>query len=395
MPKKKKLKKKKPQKQILLSEKEEKLINSILDNLNELNPDDFKRDITDPRIARALLEKLPLKEKSEVLLVSLVRESFEDKDVQKTVKKISFKLKQKGFYVSRGDSQDDSPVIKPGVDKEDPEAYLGPFSMSGDRAVLIMIPRQPRGIEIGLGVVNYFKGIVYFLHDLYSKKQSREIKKFFFEQTIEVIETTIEHACDTLEKAYKSDTVKSGEKIAGYMKLRPWIKTNVTPLDRPAIYESINLEEVTDDVLTREKLSFLFEDECMATWILDPNKLQPVIEEIIKVDSSPIVLTEDQKNIRINEIKGKAMGDLFPDSMIGALKDMLEEMAYFFLKQEKEEKAGISLVSALELEKTGDLTSSLFLKFLMERSISFFMTGHGEKSEEKKEKDSAPTIITP
>ena len=203
MPKKKKLKKRKPQKQIILSAKEEDLINFILSNLSELNPDDFNREIIDARVAQTLLEKLPLKDESEVSLVSLVRESFDDKTVQKTVKKVAFKLRQKGFFVSLGDSRDDIPLIKPGVDKENPEAYLGPFSMSGDRAVLIMIPRQPRGIEIGLGVVNYFKGIVYFLHDRYSKKQSREIKKFFFEQTIEVIETTVEHACDTLERLIK------------------------------------------------------------------------------------------------------------------------------------------------------------------------------------------------
>ena len=189
--------------------------------------------------------------------------------------------------------------------------------------------------------------------------------------------------------------MKSGKKIAGYLKLRPWIKTNITPLDRPAIYESIDIKDVDDENLTKKNLFFLFEDDCMASWILDPDKLKPVIEEIIKVDSSPIVLSEEQKNIRIDEIKEKSMTEIFPDSMLKALRDMLEEMAHFFHRQEKGEKARTALVSALELEKTEDLKTSLFLKTLMERSISFFMAGHRDKDSGKSEPDSKSTIIMP
>ena len=131
--------------------------------------------------------------------------------------------------------------------------------------------------------------------------------------------------------------------------------------------------------------------------LLRINKALSILEEISEVEESPIIVSEGQKIGRINEIKEKAVSDLYPESRRIRLREDLEEMAYVFYRLDEAEYARLSLLAAVALnEKDSSIKANPFLRFFIEHSLAYYIKMRKDNLDiGDMEDDSSSLIITP
>lgn len=399
-------KKKKPHKKKspgipALPPEEKAQLDALLKDPDVVDLSDVEKQVTSPALALALMDKWSLDDPRAVDLVLAVGKTFDHKDVQKAVKKILFKLKQKGVSVPGEESSDDTSILNFKAEPGRPEASLGPIDGSGGRPVFVAIPRIPTGFQVGVGIVNDETGIVDFLFGDYSKKRMKEVRDLFGRNFSMLIETSFAHAATVLEETYKLSGPGSGaEPLRHYRRLRPYIQDKVTLLDHHLIYDHIPAESLAGEVLTDSQIKSLFEHDMMAGWFFDLEKMEALVKDMDEAENSQILISEEQKANRIREIKEKAVDERYTDAKRLLLKNRLEENAYILFKTEEETLARTCLLAAASLERQSPLIgANPFLMAMLERTLDLYLTATGgvpmPGEEEGGEEDEQPSIIVP
>ena len=382
MAKRKKPKKKKPHTASLLSQEQQTKLTTLLKDVKNLSNANVTEQIASPELAQAFVERLPTQDPEAIPALLAVKEAFPQKNVQKAIKKTIFKFKQKGISLPDLEPEKGPPIVGRRLDVADPSAFLGPIDGTGSRGVLLILPQIPKGVEVGMGAVSDELGFIQFFVGTYSKKQLQEVKKIFFSSFDRAVETPISHAATLLERAYSKSKEGLNELSRGYLQLRPWILENVSLLEQSAIYDFIPTDSISEPSLTTSQIEKLFSHELMKTWIIDPDKLKPLMEDIQRVKESRILVSDAQKTDQINEAKRKTISEVYSEGKRLLMKGRLEEMAYFFFKLEEEEMAGLSLAAARSLdERDSPLFVNPFLEAMVERSLSFHMQAARETQE--------------
>ena len=399
MKKKKKQQKKKTPGSPLLSLEEQTRLDALLKDLQAMDSSRLKEQILSPGLALALVDKLPLDDPGAVDLLLALRTAFDQKDIQKAVKKALFKLRQKGVSIPEDDSAKDTSILKVTHDPGLPEASLGAVDGAGSRPVFVTIPRIPTGFQVGMGIVNEETGIVDFLLGDYSKKRMKEVKDLFARNFSTLVETPFAHAATILERAYDINGPESDEALRHYRRLRPYIQDNVTLLDRSPVYDHIPLETLSEEALTDSQIDKLFEQELLASWFFDIEKMEPLVQDIKEAEESPIMVGDEQKAGRIEEIKAKFISEIYPESRRLLIKTRLEETAYFFFKLGEEAQARTCLLAAVSMNEQSSavMGENPFLTAMLERTLRLYLTATGgspvpgEEAEEKQ--DEGPSLI--
>jgi hypothetical protein len=395
MSKKKKQKKQKAPDKLLLSAEDKSRLETLLENLQDIDSSKIKEHIQSPEVAQALVQKMPPEHPNTVAILASLREAFDQKNVQKEIKRALFKLGRKGVRIPEEDQQGNTPFQMKRTDSDEPDVYLGPVDGSGGRVIFLAVPRIPKGYDIGMGVINDEHGFLEFVSGTYSKKQMKEVKAMFFEQVSPLIETSLSHAASVLESVHSRAVGGQTEATNNYLQLRPLILNKTSPLERPFIYDFLPSEE--PDSLTDSRIQKLLSHKLLETWVVPPEEIRPLMEEITKTEESPLVMSEVQKTNRLDEIKDKALDDLYPDEKRALLKARLEEMSFVFYKLGEEEYARLSLAAALSLaEKDTMLRVNPFLKALLHRTLDLYFKSIKEMKQPEKEaeqEDSSKLIL--
>ena len=341
------------------------------------------------------MERLPLNDDSTIHLLTAIHERFQDKQVHRAIKRVLFKLEKKGFAVKGFfEEKDRAPAIFMPAEREKPVACLGPIDSTGFRAVLIELHRAMKGVDLGVGLVSDEFGIQQFLFANFSKKRAKQIKEDLSRDAGPLVETSLSHAATVLEKAYGRHTEIHLNAPSEYLELRPWLLENVSLLDRPIIYDSLPKGSVPEGIVTGSQLEKLFQHSLFEFWVDDFESLEPFMEDILKLEDSPILINDAQKADRAGEIKKKGIEKLFPVSRRALLKNRLEEMAYLFFKLEDEESSRLALAAALTAEQEDTiLGSNQVIEFLFDRSLNFYMDAAKKDAEEADSEDDAPSSI--
>jgi hypothetical protein len=379
----------------MLTADEKALLEVLFRETEKIDPSRLQELIPVPGLALDLIENLSIDSARTPELLLAFSKAFPQKEVQKAVRKTLFKLKQKGLSVPELDVQGLAGFILSRPEKEEPKAYVGPIDGTGSRAVLIAIPQTPQGHDLGMGVVNDEQGILEFSFGRYSRKNAKEVQKIFFEKVSSMVETDLSHAAALLERAY---TRRAGgtESSADYLRLRPWLLDHARPLEKPKIYEVLPSDAVSRNTPTGSQIQKLLDHEYMATWIVDPEKLESVVEEINEAEQSRILVSEIQKTERINQIKQASIGKLYPDTQRATIKQRLEEMAYVFFKTGEEPYARLSIACAMSLEdKDSLLRVNPFLSALLEKSLDFHFSARRTQDTTRGTNQSPSRIILP
>jgi hypothetical protein len=379
-----------------LTMEETKRIERLLSEPQNLTPSRIQKELTSPPMALAFVEKLTFDLPQVVVLVSTVRESFPQKEVQRAIKKTVFRLKQKGVILPESDKAEKKPVFIKAPEREEPTSFVGPIDGMGNRPLMLVIPQIPSGVDLAMAFTNDETGLVEFLFGRYSKRAMREVKDLFFQREPNMVETSISHGATLLEEAYRLNPSSSEDPSKQYLKLRPWILDHVGLLEKPAIYGVISPKDVTTKSVTFHDVEKFLAQPLMESWILEVETMRPVLEDIQDTDESRILISEEQKMDRIRDIKEKAVADLFPMDKRLIVKRRLEEMAYLFEKRSEGDIARLALQIGHSLEaETDSFLVNPFLLALIERSVDFFEAIKHSQEGEPLEEDPRPTIIRP
>jgi hypothetical protein len=394
---KKKAKKKKPAPPSLPAQ-EETLLASLLQDFEDSDPAQVVAKLPDSRLARVFVERLPLNDESTIHMLAAIHEAFQNKQVRKAIKRVLFRLDKKGVAVEGFcEEKDTTTAVFIPAEREKPVAHIGPIDSNGFRAVLIELHRAMKGVDLGAGLISDEHGIQQFLFANFSKKRTRQIKEDLTRDVGPLMETSLAHAATVLEKAYGRHTEIHSNAPSEYLELRPWLLENVSLLDRPIIYDSLPEGSVPEGSVTGSQLEKLFQQNLFESWIDDFESLKPFMEDILKLDDSPLLLNDAQKADRAGDIKKKGIEKLFPISRRALLKNRLEEMAYLFFKLEDEESSRLALAAALTAEQEDSaLKPNPLIEFLFDRSLNFYMASAKRDAEKLDAKDDAPSgIILP
>jgi len=377
---------------------EEALLTSLFQDFEDSDPARIVEKLPDSRLARVLVERLPLNDGSTIHLLTAIHERFQDKQVHKAIKRVLFRLEKIGVTVEGFSSgKVSTPAVFMPAEREKPVACLGPIDSNGFRAVLIELHRAMKGVDLGVGLISDEHGIQQFLFANFSKKRTKQIKEDLSRDVGPLVEASLSHAATVLEKAYSRHTEIHSNTPAEYLELRPWLLENVSLLDRPIIYDSVPEGSVPEGTVTGSRLEKLFQHSLFESWVDDFESLKPFMEDILKLDDSPILLNDAQKADRAGEIKKKGIEELFPAPKRALLKNRLEEMAYLFFKLGDEESARLALATALTAEQEDTvLKPNPLIEFLFDRSLNFHMDSAKKAAQEAdKEVDASSGIILP
>jgi hypothetical protein len=381
-----------------LPETEEELITSLLQEFGDCDPCELASRIPDPRLAKVLVERLPLDNEFSIRLMSEIDDHFKDNKVHKSIKRALFKLEKRGVSVElfHGEDNRSSAILKP-PERDEPIAYLGPVDGIGSRALVIVLDRSMKGLDIGMGVVSDEHGIQEFLFGNLSRKRTKETIDQLAETAGPLVEASLSHAVTIVENSYQRHLELHPEAPADYLELRPWLLENVTLLNRPVIFEYMPEISFSDGILTDSQIHKLFQHRLMESWLIDFESLKPFMEDIEKLEKSPIFLSGTQKADQAREIKKKGMEELFPTVKRALLKHRLEETAYIFFKLDEAEYSKLCLYAgkAMDQEDT-TLRANPIIEHLFDRSLNFYLnSNHGVVEEESREDDTSSSIIVP
>ncbi|NIR17453.1 MAG: hypothetical protein GWN86_27500, partial [Desulfobacterales bacterium] len=92
-----------------------------------------------------------------------------------------------------------------------------------------------------------------------------------------------------------------------------WILESVSLLEQSAIYDLMPFDSLSEEGLTSSQIEKLLAHELMKTWIIDPDKIKPLVEDIQKVKESRILVSDAQKTEQITEAKRKATREIFSE----------------------------------------------------------------------------------
>lgn len=393
MPKKQK-KKKPPRQHSRTSPEEDALVEALLADYKDLPPEQTAERAAKPSVAAALIERLPLEApETPPLLVALSR-AFPEKNVQKAIRRTLFKLKQRG-----GDLPDiptnasAAPVSRP-AGQEEPLSYVGPVDGSGSRPVFVALPQAPKGFFVGIGIVGDEEGIIHFHAGPYSKKRMKELESQIMEETggAAMIPTSLSHAAAVLEQGYQRSKEKAARVPPDYLSLRPLLQEKAPPLERAAVYDLMTEDEIPAGPLTSSQTEKLFDHELMQSWVVDPDRAKPLIEEMMRVQESPIFLTEAQKLDRIRDLQEKWIEENYPPPQRLRLRQRLEEMAFIFYKREERDYSVLALKAAQSLHEDASLKTDEILLYLLQRSLRWFMGRPPEEAEDRPKSPSSPIL---
>ena len=382
----------------LLNQEQEALISTLLKEIGSTDPAEILARIPDSRCAQVLIDRLPLNDESPIPLLLALRAGFKDKGVGKAIKRVLFKLKRRGVATVEFDAEeDDSSTILKLSRKEPPRCYVGTVDGAGRRGVMIMVHRGGKGLDVGLGVVSDEQGIQEFFYRNLSKTSAKEMKENFSRKAGPFVETSLSHAATILEESYQRHLTLKSDVPADYLELRPWLLENAPVLARPVVYDCIPETSIPDTIPTDSQLMELFNHELMDFWLIEIETLRPFMEEMFRVEESPIVLTDAQKADRIGEIKEKCMGEIFSPERRELLKRRLEEMGYVFFKLGKEETAGLAIAAAHAADQESTvLKTNPVIETLLERSLAFYTKAMEEGDPEQVQEESeSSSIILP
>jgi len=353
-------------------------LKELLAHPEHMHAADIRDALPDAVLARAYVERMPADDPGLIPILTAIRDAFPEKTVQKAVRRTAFRFEQQGAHVPAA-PESDSAGLRPNAPQGEPFAFLSPLDGMGSRGVLLGLPRAPSGYELGVALTHDEAGILQFAGGSFSKKKAMGARNEFLEEFSYNVETSLEHAVSVLERSHRANPEAPG--AAPYLRARPWILDRVTLPETPAAYELIDREELLDQTFTAGMAIRLLQQELLAAWFLDPDEVRALIEDIREAERSPIVLSDDQQDNRIEEIKREWVREKFTPAKRGIFRERLEETAYILHRRGHEEEARFALLAAQSLEEEDSLFDiNPFLRLLLERTLDLLREAPGTET---------------
>ncbi len=312
----------------------------------------------------------------------------EGKRLRKMIKRFLYRFKTRGISVEEIPGHPGKSILRP-LQTEPPRGYGSPIDSAGQRFLLLVLPHAGRGMTVMESVVSDIRGFVHFLGEEMTRKGYRN----FFEEIrrknpFPLSEMEPSYVGFLFTKAYQLTLERKETPPSHYLQLKSEIESVKKEFNRSLIYAMLETDEILKDDRILEKAGELLKADVFIHWAIEEEEIRPYVNAILEAEDSKLVLSQIQKQARVEEVYQKALSDLFPEDRRLLYKGRLEEMAYLLFCLGREREAKMALSVALDLEKPlNPIRPNPFLFQLIVKSIFSFL------KEAHEEKESEPSLI--
>ena len=308
----------------------------------------------------------------------------EGKRLRKMIKRSLYRFKTQEISIEEIPNHQGKSILRP-LQTEPPRGYGSPIDSVGQRFLLLVLPHAGRGMTVMESVVSDIRGLIDFLGEEMTRKGYRN----FFEEiqrknSFPLSEMEASYVGFLFTKAYQLTLERKETPPPHYLQLKSEIEGVKKEFDRPLIYAMLETEEILGDDRILEKAGELLKTDVFSQWAIEEEEIRPYANAILEAGESKLVLSQIQKQARVQEIYQKALSDLFSEERRLLYKGRLEEMAYLLLCLGRQGEAKMALSVALDLEKPlNPIRPNPFLFQLIVKSIfSLLREAHEEKQNE-------------
>ena len=319
-----------------------------------------------------------------------MKASCRSKPLLKAIKKSLYRLKQKGISIEDRDAKERSaPVIRP-LPSGQPQGFMSGIDYQGNRFIILVLPRIPRGLHALEALVNDIEGLLNFHRDEMTRKafhaflgNLRERAKF------PIVEIPPAYGRLLVEEAYSLTEKMEKTPPQDFLMAKGEISEIDNGINGPLIYQFLDQDEIKgNDRFLADSKNLLATGDII-NWVLKPEDVEPYVRTVKEAEESRIALNLTQKEEWLQGIYRRALEELFPGERRLLYKRRLEEMAYILFKLDRSDEAKRCLAAALDLEReTSSLHPNPFLLQLVITSIYSVMAAERGRKAEKE-----PTLI--
>ncbi len=184
-----------------------------------------------------------------------------------------------------------------------------------------------------------------------------------------------------LEEAAELTSKRGGSPPSAYISSKREIE-KIERVETPPVFLLLDEKEVQENTSLLGGTADLFQNELFSSWFLPAEEVQTYAKLIQEAEESRLVLNPAQKEQRLQETYRKALIELFTEERRLLYRRRLEEMAYVLLKEGHDDRAKTALAASIDLRsapKALDLEPNPFLLNLVIRSIYALVARDMEK----------------
>jgi hypothetical protein len=306
-----------------------------------------------------------------------------DKVRRKALKRALHLLKTKGVPVPedllpRGEAV---PQRAPG--RGQALAHISQILGNGDRYVILEGPKEILGGNFLVSLVSDVEGFKE-CHLLSVKpRERREFWDHFKDGLLELAPAPPAHAVRLLEEA---EALKpDAEGVNRYRALKPKIRQEWgRPEEAPDLAAVLPPLPPGEQSRLLEQSRDLVFNPLFVTWLPGPEEIAPWLEKLREVQESPLVLSDQQRQLRVGDVVDEAVRALYPPETRDLWRRRLLDTAYFLDLKDLGAEALLAQAAAQDLAAgaKGSLAGeNPFLKALVWEALKMAQAEEGDKKE--------------
>jgi hypothetical protein len=247
-------------------------------------------------------------------------------------------------------------------------AFVTPILGNGENYVILEGPPEILRGNLLVSLINDREGFRECVLLNLKRKQVKEFWEHFHQQGFkELLSPPPAFAVSMLEAAYTAHPDSPGASQYGIVRERIfqfWGRPEAAP-DLESALPAVNPGERTRLLDASRKLAL---DSLFRSWLPGPEEIAPWLTKIQEVQDSPLVLSDQQKQVRIDAVLDEATQALYPPETRADWGRRLLIMAYYLHLMGREEDSRAGRAAAVDLsnpDRSALAGENLFLKGLL------------------------------
>jgi hypothetical protein len=294
-----------------------------------------------------------------------------DRSRRKALKRVLHLLQTRGIPVPGEAFPREEPLIAreraPAV-----KAVVSPVMGNGDTVIILEAPREILGGNFLVAVVNDAAGFreCQLLH-LKGRRQPEFWENFRQQGLADWFPVPGPYAVRLLEEAQARQAGGEGDRTYAGLRERIW-KYWGRPEEAPDLEQAPPADTPGEQSRLLEHSRHLATDPWFYSWMPGPAELAPWLEKLREIHESPLVLSDQQKQVRTDALFDEAARALYPPESRPRWRRRLLAMAYYLELSRRPEEARMARAAASDLAEAqrGPLAGeNPFLKSLVSTAL--------------------------
>ncbi len=271
-----------------------------------------------------------------------------DKDRRKALKKTLHLLKTRGVAVPEDLLPKEAISVgapRPGT----AAAFVTPIFGNGESYVILEGPPEILRGNLLVSLINDREGFRECVLLNLKRKQQGEFWEHFHEQGFkDLLSPPPAFAVARLEAAYTAHPDSPGASQYGALRekiFQNWGGPEAAP-DLDSALPAVNPQEQPRLLEEARRLAM---DPLFHSWLPGPEEIAPWLSKLQEVQDSPLVLSDQQKQVRIDAVLDEATQALYPPGTRADWGRRLRTMAYYLHLLKREEDSQVAQAAAADL----------------------------------------------